>query len=79
MIKKKLVTLILYSFTPSDMNFQTFLVPKMILAKKIHKKSTHLDHSHLKYTLENIDFPLFTTSYLKKFFSVQLFKYAYIS
>ena len=23
----------------------------MILAKKIHKKSTHLDHSYLKYTL----------------------------
>ena len=51
-IKKKQVTLILYSFTPSDMNFQTYLLPKMILAKKnSQKKTTHLDHSYLKYTL----------------------------
>ena len=33
------------------MNFQTFLLPKGIWAKKNHKKSTHLDHSYLKYTL----------------------------
>ena len=31
-IKKKQVTLILYSVTPSDMNFQTILMPKVILA-----------------------------------------------
>ena len=54
-IKKKQVTLILYLFTPSDMNFQTFLLPKMILAKKINKKSTHLDHSYHKYTLLKAD------------------------
>ena len=48
MIEKKHVTLILDSFTPSDMNF---LLPKVILEKKIHKKSTPLDHSYLKYTL----------------------------
>ena len=33
------------------MNFQKFLLPKVILAKKNHKKSTHLDYSYLKYTL----------------------------
>ena len=34
-IKKKQGTFILYLlFTPSDMNFQTFLLPKVILAKK---------------------------------------------
>ena len=27
-IKKKQITLILYSFTPSDLNFQTILMPK---------------------------------------------------
>ena len=32
-IKKKEVILILYSFTPSDMNFQTNLMPKVILEK----------------------------------------------
>ena len=36
-MKKKQVTLILYSFRPSDMNFQTCLLPKVILAKKITK------------------------------------------
>ena len=35
------VTLILPSFTPFDMNFQTFLLPKVILAKKIHKISKY--------------------------------------
>ena len=37
-IKKKQVTLILYSFTPSDMIIQTFLLPKVISALKNHKK-----------------------------------------
>ena len=37
-IKKKQVTLILYSFTPSDMNFQTMLMPKVILAKFLSHK-----------------------------------------
>ena len=45
------ITLILYSFTPSDMNFQTFLLPKVILVKKNSQK-IYLDHSYLKYTLE---------------------------
>ena len=51
-IKKKQVTLTLYSFAPSDINFQLILMPKVILAKKnCHNKSTHLDHSYLKYAL----------------------------
>ena len=29
---------ILYSFTPSDMNFQTILMPKVILAKILSEK-----------------------------------------
>ena len=33
------------------MNFPTFLLPKVILAKKYSQKSTHLDQSFLKYTL----------------------------
>ena len=42
-IKKKQVILILYPFTPSDNNFQTILLPKMILAECfVTKKSTHL-------------------------------------
>ena len=36
-IRKKLVTLILCSFTPSDRNFQTILMPKMILEKNFTK------------------------------------------
>ena len=39
-IKKKQVTLILYSFTPSDMNFQTILMPKVILAKFVCFKNS---------------------------------------
>ena len=39
MIKKKQVTLILFSFTPSDMNFQTFLLLKGILAKTNSQKN----------------------------------------
>ena len=42
-IKKKQVTSTLYSFTPSRINFQT------ILARFLSQKSTHLDHSYLKY------------------------------
>ena len=38
MEKKKQVTLIVYSFTPSDMNFLTFLLPKVNLAKKNSQK-----------------------------------------
>ena len=37
-IKKKQVILILYSFTPSDMNFQTIVVPKIFLEKMVTKK-----------------------------------------
>ena len=36
---QKQVTLMLYSFTPSDMIFQTFLLPKVILAKKKSQKN----------------------------------------
>ena len=50
-MKKKQITLIIYSFTPSDMNFQTILMPKGILAYFCHKKYTHSDHSYLKYAL----------------------------
>ena len=39
LIKKKQVTLILYLLTPSDINFQTVLMPKVILIKKIVTKS----------------------------------------
>ena len=35
-------------YTPSDMNFQAILMPKVILAK-----FTHLEHSYLKYALVN--------------------------
>ena len=45
MIKNKQITLIIHSFTPSDINFQTFMLPKVILAKKISQKFTHLDYS----------------------------------
>ena len=37
-IKKKQVTVILYSFTPSYMTFQTILMPKVILAKILSQK-----------------------------------------
>ena len=37
-IKKKQVILKLHSFTPSDINIQTVLVPKMILAKFLSPK-----------------------------------------
>ena len=50
-MKKKQVTLILHSFTPSDMNFQAILMPKVILAKILSQKITHLENSYLKYAL----------------------------
>ena len=37
-IKDNQVILILYSFTPTDMNFQTILMPKLILAKFLSQK-----------------------------------------
>ena len=36
--KKKQVKLMLDSFTPSDINFQTILMPKVILAKFLSQK-----------------------------------------
>ena len=42
-IKKKQVTLILYSFTPSDINFQMILLPKVILAKLLSQKIYSLE------------------------------------
>ena len=38
-IKKKEFVLILQSFTPSDMNFKTILMPKVILAEILSQKS----------------------------------------
>ena len=51
MIKKKQLTLILYSFTPSDMNFVAILMHKVILAKNLSQKFTHFENSNLKYAL----------------------------
>ena len=45
-IKNKQFILILYSFTPSDMNFQAILMPKVILAKILSQKITHLENSY---------------------------------
>ena len=53
-IKQKQVTSILYSFTPSDVNFQTFLLLLWFWQKRNHKESTHLDHSYLNYTADRI-------------------------
>ena len=41
-IKKNEVDLILYSFTPSDMNFQTIWMSKVFLAKSLSEKSWSL-------------------------------------
>ena len=49
--KKKQVKLMLDSFTPSDINFQTILMAKWFWQIFCHKKSTLLDHSYLKYAL----------------------------
>ena len=38
-IKKKQITLIIYSFTPSDMNFQTIMMLEVVLAKFLSQKS----------------------------------------
>ena len=54
-IKKKEVTLILYSFTPSDMNFQAILMPKVILGKFLSQKIYSLTTSYLKYALIQIE------------------------
>ena len=42
-IKKKQVALILYSFTPSELNFQAILMPKVILAKILSQKSGQVE------------------------------------
>ena len=36
------------------MNFQTILMPKVFWQNFCHKKSTHLDHSYLKYALKTL-------------------------
>ena len=41
-IKKNTVLLISYSFTPCNMNFQTILIPKMILGKKYCQRKAGL-------------------------------------
>ena len=51
-IKKNEFILILYSIKSSDMNFQTILMPKVILAKLLSQKNTPFDHSYLKYALD---------------------------
>ena len=45
--------MILDSFTHSDMNFQTILMPKVILAKFLSQEINHLDHSYLNYALDH--------------------------
>ena len=50
--KKKQVTLILYSFTPSDGNFQKILMLTVILAKILSQKIYSHKHSYLKHALE---------------------------
>ena len=47
-ITNKQVTVILYSFTPSDMNFQKNLMPKVILAKILSLTWTILIFSMLE-------------------------------
>ena len=42
-INKNAVMLTLCSFTPSDLNFQTILMPKVNLAKKLSQKSWFLE------------------------------------
>ena len=50
-IEKKVIEK-LYSFTPSDMKFQTNGMPKEILAKfLLQKKLVRWYHSYVKYTL----------------------------
>ena len=44
-IKKKQVALIIYLFTPFDINFQTILMPKGILAKFLSQKTYSLKHN----------------------------------
>ena len=41
-MKKKEVILMLYSFTPSDVNFQTILMPKVILAKHFYLNASSM-------------------------------------
>ena len=42
---------ILFHLHPLIWIFKRFCCPKWFWQKKIHKKSTHLDHSYQKYTL----------------------------
>ena len=46
-IKSKELLFILYSFTPSDINFQSILMPKVILAQFLSQKLVSLHHSYL--------------------------------
>ena len=51
-IQNNEVILILYSFTPSGMNFLMILMPKVVLAKKIvREKLVPWNHSYLMYAL----------------------------
>ena len=51
-IKKNEVDLILYSFTPSDMNFQTIWMSQVFLAKKfVREKLVPWNYSYLRYAL----------------------------
>ena len=43
------ITLILCAFTPSHMNFQAILMPKEILAKFCHKKSTQFEYLFVNF------------------------------
>ena len=55
LIKKEQVTLILYSFTPSDMNLQKILMPKVILAKFLSQENYLLgSFLSFKYALTGV-------------------------
>ena len=58
--------MILYSFTPFHMNFQTISMPKVILVKKnITEKLVPWNHSYLKYVLVYVTFRLIQNTHLQ--------------
>ena len=56
-IKDKKNILMLYSFSPSDMNFQTILMPKGIGQKFCQKKLVSWNHSYLILRSVTVSFP----------------------
>ena len=51
-LKNKEFIMILYSFTPNDMNVQTILMPRVILAKFSSQKSWSLETILILHPLE---------------------------